>query len=139
MTAYDAARLAAEVAALPRPAGNTTTQGKKLQDLVEWLINEIPSCEVTLKNKLDAAKVEEKDLWFKHIPSISRLPFSDTLIPVECKNEGTPASADEIATFGRKVERSGGRDGVFVVREGLSGSTHTSAHAEIRNQLSAGI
>lgn len=89
MTAYDQARLAAEVAALPQAAATTTAQGKKLQELVEWLVGGVPSAAVTYRNKLDTGQTEEKDLWFKHEPWVSSLPFTDFDIPVECKNEAT--------------------------------------------------
>ena len=138
MTAYDQARLAAELAALPQPAASSTAQGRKLQDLMEWLIAELPSVAVTLKNKVNNAKSEEKDLWFTHEPWVSRLPFADVLVPVECKNEATKTSAAEMREFGAKIAASGGSDGLLVSREGLSGSSGKAAHDVVHMELHAG-
>lgn len=139
MTAYDQTRLAAEIAALGQPAPSNSAQGKKLQDLVEWLISGIPSVTITYKNKVDSGKTEEKDLWFKHAPWTSALPFHDPDIPIECKNEKTKASAEEVRTFGGKVARSGGAEGILVSRAGLSGSALTSGHLAVREQLASGV
>lgn len=138
MIQYDPDRLAREVEALADPAASTYLQGKKLQDLVDWLLGEVPGVTVARRNKHDAANTEEKDLWFEHEPWVSRLPFVDREVPVECKNEQAPASAEEVYAFGRKIRASGGRDGVLVTRSGLAGQALTSAHAAIRDELHAG-
>ena len=139
MTVYDQTRIAAEIAALCAPAQSTTAQGKKLQDLVAWLFGGIPSVTVTHSNKHDAGNTEEKDLWVEHKPWASVLPFVDALVPIECKNEATKASAEEVTVFGAKIASSGGSDGVLVARSGLSGSALTSGHLAVRDQLAKGI
>lgn len=138
MTIYDQARLQDEVAKLPAKSTSTTAHGKKLQDLFAWLVGEVPSVTIIFKNKHDAGNVEEKDLWFKHAQWLSGLPFSDSDIPVECKNEAASVSAEEVHTFGRKISKSGGRDGILVSRAGLSGKTLTAGHLAVREVLQTG-
>lgn len=41
-------------------------------------------------------------------------------------------------TFGGKILRSGGRDGLLVCREGLSGLALTSGHLAVREMLQEG-
>ncbi len=138
MTGYDLARLRLAIANLPAPAPSHTAQGRKLQDLTEWLLAGIPSCQVELRNKHDAGNAEEKDLWFSHSPAASGLPFIDILVPVECKNEGTKVSSAEVREFGAKIRNSGGCDGLLVSRNGLAGASVNSAHLAVHDELARG-
>lgn len=140
MSAYDLARIQQEIADLPRRSANTTTKGKKLQNLVHYLIDGIDGAAVVRSNVLNAAMSEEKDLWFQHKPYVSGLPFVDFFVPVECKNEDDPASAEEVTRFEAKIRDSGGSDGLLVAREGLSGpSEFRAAHDAIHGALSRQI
>ena len=107
-----------------------------LQDLAEALINEIPGTRISDKNTHNKANTEEKDLWISHVQYISELPFADPMVPVECKNEATPASSEEVTRFETKIRDSGGSDGILIAREGLAGSPQRSAHQAIEKALS---
>lgn len=140
MSAYDLARIQREIAELPKPSANTTTKGKKLQDLVHYMLDGVDGATVDRRNVFNAAQSEEKDLWVRHRPYVSGLPFVDLLVPVECKNEDEPVSADEVTRFEAKIRNSGGSDGLLVARRGLAGqSEFKAAHEAIHGALSRTI
>lgn len=140
MSAYDLPRIQREIADLPKPSVNTTTKGKKLQNLVHYMLDGIDGATVDQSNVYNAAQSEEKDLWFRHRPYVSGLPFADFLVPVECKNEDEPVSSDEITRFEAKIRNSGGSDGLLVARGGLAGSSEfRAAHEAIHSALSRQI
>jgi hypothetical protein len=103
------------------------------------VLGRIAGVVVIYRNKQNAAHSEEKDLWIRHQPHFSLLPFNDLILPVECKNEAQPASASEIRDFETKVRDSGGCDGLFIARQGLAGATGTSAHHAVTVALSHGV
>jgi hypothetical protein len=138
MVHYDLARVKREVASLP-DGDSTTSKGRKLQDLVEYLLCEIPAVKVSGRNVLNVTRSEEKDLWIVHRPAQSSLPFVDISFPVECKNEETAASSAEVREFAAKIRASGGSDGLLVATKGLAGrDTPDSAHDAIKMELSRG-
>ncbi len=138
MTNFNLDRLSQELVRLEE-AGTATSKGRKLQDLMEYLLSQIPGLTIINRNTLDTARSEEKDLWLKHDPRLSGLPFADLAVPVECKNERTRASAAYIREFATKIRDSGGFDGLFVAKAGLAGSAGYSAHSAITSELSHGI
>lgn len=135
MSAYDMGRLTSALNDLPTGV-NTTAKGRKLQDLAEYLLSAVPSVRIEARNKLDAARTGELDLWLRHDPRMSGFPFADLIVPVECKNEKEPASADEISRFAGKIRDTGGFDGLLVAAEGLAGSPGNSAHQQVTKELS---
>lgn len=138
MPSYDPRRLQLALASLRNPGGTTAT-GRRLQDLMEWLLSEVPGVEIAARNKLDSARSEERDLWFEHDPKLSGLPFIDFSFPVECKNEARPASAAEVREFAAKIRDTGGFDGLLVATNGLSGADGRAAHDAVRIALSQRI
>jgi hypothetical protein len=137
MTAYDAKRLNDLVATLAA-AGSTTARGRRLQELVRFLVAPLPGIEVVDENLFNIGRTEEKDIWLRHAREAAGMPFDDRDVPVECKNEKTKTGPNEVAWFGEKIRNSGGRDGLLLTTSGLSGTTQTGGHEEIRNQLRKG-
>jgi hypothetical protein len=135
MNAYDIDRLTSALGDLATGI-NTTAKGRKLQDLTEYILSAVPSVRIEARNKLDAARTGELDLWLRHDPRMSGFPFADLLVPVECKNEKEPASADEISRFAGKIRDTGGFDGLLVAAEGLAGSPGNSGHQQVTKELS---
>jgi hypothetical protein len=86
MTAYDAERLCELVSALST-AGPTTARGRRLQDLIAFLIEPLPGVEITDENIFNIGRTEEKDVWLRHAREAAGMPFDDRDVPVECKNE----------------------------------------------------
>lgn len=135
MSIYDLARLASDLGDLATGA-STTAKGRKLQDLAEYLLSAVPSVKIQARNRLDAARTGETDLWVRHDPRMSGFPFADLLVPVECKNEQEPVSANEISRFAAQIRDSGGFDGLLVAAAGLAGAPGNSAHQQVTKELS---
>ncbi len=137
MTSYDSAQLGVLLSALSI-AGSTTARGRRLQELVKFLIEPLPGVEISAENTFNIGQTEEKDVWLQHAREAAGMPFDDREIPVECKNEKDKTGPDAIAWFAEKIRNSGGRDGLLVTAAGLSGGFQSGGHEEIRNQLKKG-
>lgn len=137
MTTYDAERLCELVSALSA-AGSTTARGRRLQDLIAFLIEPLPGIEITDENIFNIGRTEEKDVWLRHAREAAGMPFDDRDVPVECKNEKAKTGPEEVSWFGEKIRNSGGRDGLLLTVAGLSGRIQDGGHEEIRNQLKKG-
>jgi hypothetical protein len=137
MTSYDAARLCELVLALS-VAGSTTARGRRLQELIAFLIESLPGVETSRENVFNIGRTEEKDVWLRHAREAAGMPFDDREVPVECKNEKDKTGPDAISWFGEKIRNSGGRDGLLLTAAGLSGGFQSGGHEEIRNQLKKG-
>lgn len=134
---YDRAKLASLVSSLGA-AGTTTARGRRLQDLVDFLVDDLPGVETVDPNRFNIGRTEEKDVWLRHARESAGMPFDDRDIPVECKNEGTKTGPQDVAWFGEKIRNSGGRDGVLITNAGLSGGHQSGGHEEVRRQLAKG-
>lgn len=121
-----------------RAPGSTSARGKRLQELVDFLVEPLVGIETTDPNRFNIGRTEEKDIWLRHARDAAGVPFDDQEVPVECKNEARKTSPGEVAWFGEKIRNSGGRDGLLVTVTGLSGTVQSGAHEEIRNQLKKG-
>jgi hypothetical protein len=139
MSTYEIDVLATQISELSLPARNNTEKGRRLQDLIEWMFRDAEGIETIGRNVFDLARSEEKDLWLRHDPRISGLPFADAAVPIECKNETTPISASEVRDFEGKIRNSGGLEGLMVGSAGLSGQAGTHAHQAITVALSRGV
>jgi hypothetical protein len=137
MTAYDGVRLSDLVSALAAE-GSTTARGRRLQDLVAFLIEPLQGVEITDENIYNISRTQETDVWLRHAREAAGMPFDDRDVPVECKNEQAKTGPQNIAWFGEKIRNSGGRDGLLLTVAGLSGTIQSGGHEEIRNQLKKG-
>lgn len=139
MTAYDVAAVAASLAGLTAPAANTVQLGDRMQDLAAYLLDTMPGVRVKKQKSKNFGESEETDLWFQHQMHLSGLPFSDFLIPVECKNEAKAISSPDITRFATKIADSCGVDGLFIARTTLAGGEpHENAHLAIHDELVKG-
>jgi hypothetical protein len=129
--------LAAQVADLSAP-GTAGEKRARLVDLTRTLLAMLPSVAITHVGKFNLARTNEIDIWFTHLPHVSLLPFSERMIPVECRNT-KQIGADDVCQFASNVRRSGGREGVLVCRNGLSGvGAQAGGHAQIGYELAEG-
>jgi hypothetical protein len=134
---YDRAELASLIGAL-ETAGSTTARGRRLQDLVDFLVADLSGVETVDPNRFNIGRTEEKDVWLRHARESAGMPFDDRDVPVECKNEADKTGPEGVAWFGEKIRNSGGRDGVLITKAGLSGETQSGGHEEVRRQLAKG-
>jgi hypothetical protein len=137
MTGYDAVRLRGLLSALSAD-GSNAARGRRVQDLVAFLIEPLPGVVICDENAFNIGQTEEKDMWLRHAREPGGMPFDDCEIPVECKNEKDKTGSAAVAWFGEKIRNSGGRDGLLVTAAGLSGDFHSHGHLEISNQLRKG-
>lgn len=66
MTAYDTAAIGAALAGLTAPAFNALQIGDRMQDLVVYLLDEIPGVTVKKQKSKNFGESEETDIWFEH-------------------------------------------------------------------------
>jgi hypothetical protein len=139
MTAYDLAAVAAALGGLAAPAASTVQLGDRMQDLAAYLLDTMPGVKVTRQKSTNFGRSEETDIWLQHQMHLSALPFSDFLVPVECKNEATAISAGDITRFAAKIADSSGTDGLFIARAKLAGGEpYENAHLAIHDELVKG-
>jgi hypothetical protein len=139
MTTYDVAAVSAALSGLTAPAANTVQLGDRMQDLVAYLLDTMPGVTVKKQKSKNFGESEETDIWIQHQMHLSGLPFSDFLIPVECKNEATAISSADITRFATKIADSCGIDGLFIARAQLAGGEpHENAHLAIHDELVKG-
>jgi hypothetical protein len=125
--------------ALARP-GKTSEIGDRLEDLVSEMLQSIDGVMVEARKSLNAAGSEETDLWIRHRAHLSGLPFTDFIVPIECKNEDTRAASEDVTRLASKIVHSGGTDGLLVARAGLAGpgpfkTAHSEIHLELARQV----
>lgn len=139
MTPYDIAGVAAALGGLTAPATNTVQLGDRMQDLAVYLLGAMPGVTVKKQKSKNFGESEETDIWLQHQMHLSGLPFSDFLLPVECKNEATAISSADITRFAAKIADSCGTDGLFIARTKLAGGEpHRNAHLAIHDELVKG-
>ncbi len=114
-------------------APNSHIKGDKLEQLVRYLFEKIPSVKFSEKNILDGPRAHEIDLAFWHPDRSAGLCFLDPLIIVECKNHTDPLSSSQVGWFIRKLQDRGANHGILVSLSGITGSNErqNSAHSEI--------
>jgi hypothetical protein len=124
-----------------RSARGAYPKGKALEDFVEHVFTAIPSVELYARDVTDLDGTQEVDLVFSHLHSVSAIPIPDVTVIVECKNEVTKTSSEEITRFATKLRSRNARIGIFVTWAGLAGRKRppSHAHAAIRDELGTGI
>jgi hypothetical protein len=137
MPAYDPTQLAA-MHAQCLASGTAAGKGKALEDLVEHVFLAVPSVQLVARDVKDDSGAQEIDFVLTHHLSVSRIPIPDVTILIECKNEATKTSADQITRFAAKLKSRVLPIGILVTRLGLSGTKKTHAHSAIRDILTTG-
>jgi hypothetical protein len=137
MTPSFASRLQRALSELDQ-AQHNTGKGMRLQNVVELVLSAAPGVQIVGRNLLDASQSTETDLWLSH-EKRANLPFTDPIVPVECKNENNNASSAQVREFSTKIRHSGGSDGLLVVRKGLAGEGTERAHNAVQMALAEGV
>jgi hypothetical protein len=47
------------------------------------MLERVPGVEIVARHRLNESGNAETDIWLRHRPSVSDLPFSDQLLPAE--------------------------------------------------------
>lgn len=111
-------------------------KGQLLEDLIEYVLQNIEGIENIQRNILNTFASEEIDVSVYNNKSDLGLPFAPFVFLVECKNWSNPVSSDEIAWFFTKLRNRACEFGILVAASGISGapqfvsnSQHTLSHA----------
>ncbi len=125
-----------------RSDGATTRQkkGKLLEELIAFLLTQIPGVLFIETNQLNAFHEEEVDVSAYNCKLENGLPFLPHVLIVECKNWSSPVGAREIRDFTRRLQQRGCDHGILVAANGITGGTELlAAQSELRSALQDGF
>ncbi|MGE3553021.1 MAG: restriction endonuclease [Candidatus Obscuribacterales bacterium] len=121
---------------------NATTRqekGRILEQLICFILSQIPGVLFIETNQLNAFHEEEVDVSAYNQKLENGLPFLPNVLIVECKNWSAPVGAREIRDFTRRLQQRGCDHGIFVAANGITGGTELlAAQAELRSALQDG-
>ena len=101
---------------------NMTEKGRALEDLTQYMFENIPGFNIVGKNIYDPVTGQEIDLVFWIKPNGNSIPFPPGIIFVECKNYIEAVDGKESNWFIDKLKKGGGEYGVLVARNGITGN-----------------
>ena len=77
--------------------------GRALEDLIAYLVEQVPGIAVTTRNRVNAFEAEEIDVAFWNEGDPTGLRMFDHILLVECKNWSSPIGYPELAIFNDKL------------------------------------
>lgn len=113
-------------------AGDSAAKGKSLEDLLVYLLSDIPGIADMERNRLNAFGTEELDIAVINTAAQDGLAFLPTVLLVECKNWSHAVDSAAVTYFASRVKNRGCEVGVLVAAAGLTGRAAgpTAAHFE---------
>src|SRR4051812_14051115 len=102
-----------------RAAGTTAEQGRSLEDLICYVLGQLPGVSVTHRNELNAFDTEEIDVAVWNDTANDGLFFLPNLILVECKNWSKKVGSEELNWFYTKLRNRGLTFGILVTTLGI--------------------
>ncbi|SRR5258708_23657996 len=121
--------------------GHTTAdQGRALEDLICYVMSQIPGVAITHRNELNAFETEEIDVAIWNDGAADGLFFLPNIILVECKNWSNRVGSIELNWFDAKLRNRGLMLGILVTTLGITGQAAdlTAAHAIVAAALREG-
>ncbi len=121
--------------------GHTTAeQGRALEDLICYVMGQIPGVAITHRNELNAFDTEEIDVAVWNDGAADGLFFLPNIVLVECKNWSNQVGSIEVSWFDAKLRNRGLTFGVLVTTLGITGNANdvTAAHAIVAAALREG-
>jgi hypothetical protein len=121
--------------------GHTTAdQGRALEDLICYVMSQIPGVAITHRNELNAFETEEIDVAIWNDGAAEGLFFLPNIILVECKNWSNRVGSIELNWFDAKLRNRGLTLGILVTTLGITGQAAdlTAAHAIVAAALREG-
>jgi hypothetical protein len=121
-------------------ARTTIEKGRALEDLVCYLLEQVPGISTGKRNALNTFESEEIDVAFWNRRDVDGFYFLPNIILVECKNWSQPVGSEEVSWFDSKLKRRGQPFGILVAANGITGNSQRieAAHEIIRVALSEG-
>jgi hypothetical protein len=102
-------------------ANTAAAKGKIFEDLICYVIENVPGISVTKRNVLNAFNSEEIDVGVWNDKHRSGLAFLPNTFLIEAKNWSKPVGSSEVAFFVSKLESRGQTFGLFIALNGITG------------------
>jgi hypothetical protein len=112
-------------------------KGKKLEELIVYVLGTVPGMKFFKANIVNSRGSEEVDVAFFNSKSRTGLPFLEYLVLVECKNWSSAVGALHVREFTTKLKHRACAYGVLIAANGITGDIQdrTAAHDAIRMAL----
>lgn len=118
----------------------TAEQGRALEDLICYVLGQVPGVAITHRNELNVFDTEEIDvaIWNDAVPN--GFFFLPNIVLIECKNWSNRVGSGELNWFDAKLRNRGLPFGILVTTLGITGQAAdlTAAHAIIATALREG-
>jgi hypothetical protein len=121
--------------------GHTTAeQGRALEDLICYVLGQVPGVAITHRNELNVFDTEEIDVAIWNDGDPDGFFFLPNIVLIECKNWSNRVGSGELNWFDAKLRNRGLPFGILVTTLGITGlaADLTAAHAIIAAALREG-
>lgn len=121
--------------------GQTTAeQGRALEDLICYVLGQVPGVTITHRNELNAFDTEEIDVAIWNDGAPDGFFFLPNIVLIECKNWSNRVGSAELNWFDAKLRNRGLPFGILVTTLGITGQAAdvTAAHAIVAAALREG-
>lgn len=120
-----------------RNGATTAEQGRALEDLICYVLGQVPGVSITHRNELNAFETEEIDVAIWNDGAADGFTFLPNLILVECKNWSSRVGSAEVNWFDAKLRNRGLTFGILITTLGITGNAAdiTAAHAIVAAAL----
>jgi hypothetical protein len=121
--------------------GHTTAeQGRALEDLICYVLGQVPGVAITHRNELNVFDTEEIDVAIWNDGAPDGFFFLPNIVLIECKNWSNRVGSGELNWFDAKLRNRGLPFGILVTTLGITGQAAdlTAAHAIIAAALREG-
>jgi hypothetical protein len=121
--------------------GNTTAEkGRILEDLICYVLGQVPGVVITHRNELNVFDTEEIDVAIWNDCAPDGLFFLPNIVLIECKNWSNRVGSAELSWFDAKLRNRGLAFGILVTTLGITGQAAdvTTAHAIVAAALREG-
>lgn len=123
-----------------RIAQTTAEQGRALENLICYVMGQVPGVAITHRNEMNAFETEEIDVAIWNDCPAEGLFFLPNIILIECKNWSNRVGSVEVNWFDSKLRNRGLTFGILVTTQGITGQAAdlTAAHATVAAALREG-
>lgn len=120
--------------------GNTTTQGRALEEVIGYVFSKAPGVEVVANNSLNVFNTEEVDVAIWVDRNLGPFAFLPNVVLIECKNWSAAVGTAEVAYFSQRLRHRGCELGLLVAANGITGDPAqlTAANFQIAHALAEG-
>jgi len=121
--------------------GHTTAeQGRALEDMICYVLGQVPGVAITHRNELNVFDTEEIDVAIWNDGAPDGFFFLPNIVLIECKNWSNRVGSGELNWFDAKLRNRGLPFGMLVTTLGITGQAAdlTAAHAIIAAALREG-